>query len=118
GVDAESSCVYVMEYPQVPCGNYGVFTGRKMPLEAFLQEFSEATLEILDETYGYWMAKLDGFLDLSDRLLECSLELCYTGEFRYLLKDYASPNRAKDGGNHVLLSQRHRGPYRTLPGRY
>lgn len=87
GVDAESSCVYVMEYPQVPCGNYGVFTGRKMPLEAFLQEFSEATLEILDETYGYWMAKLDGFLDLSDRLLECSLELCYTGEFRYLLKD-------------------------------
>ena len=87
GVDAESSCVYVMEYPQVPCGNYGIFTGRKIPLEAFLEEFSEATLEILDETYGYQMVKLSGFLDLPDRLLEYSLELCYTGEFRYLLKN-------------------------------
>ena len=87
GVDWESSYVYVMDYPQVPCGNCGDFTGRKMPLEAFLREYSGATLEILDETYGYRMAKLGGFLNLPERLLEVSLEICYTGEFRYLLKE-------------------------------
>ena len=87
GVDWESSYVYVMDYIQVPCGNCGGFTGRKMPLEAFLHEFSEATLEILDETYGYRMAKLSGFLNLPERLLEVSLEICYTGEFRYLLEE-------------------------------
>ena len=87
GVDWESSYVYVMDYLQVPCGNCGAFTGRKMTLETFLYEFSEATLEILDETYGYQMAKLNGFLNLPDRLLEVSLEICYTGEVRYLLKE-------------------------------
>ena len=87
GVDWESSYVYIMEYTDVPCGNCGSFTGRKMPLEAFLRECSGEILEILDETYGYRMAKLSGFLDLPERLLEVSLEICYAGEFRYLLKE-------------------------------
>ena len=87
GVDWESSYVYVMDYLQVPCGNCGTFTGQKMTLETFLQEFSSATLEILDETYGYQLAKLNGFLNLPDRLMEVSLEICYAGEFRYLLKE-------------------------------
>lgn len=87
GVDWESSYVYLMEYVDVLCGNCGSFTGRKMTLKDFMQEFPDPCLDILDECYGYRQANLRGFLGLPDRLLECSLELCYTGEFRYLLKD-------------------------------
>lgn len=87
GVDVESSYVYVMEYTDVLCGNCGHFTGRKMTLEAFLQAYPGDTLEILDETYGYRQAKLSGFLNTSHNLLEFILDLYYTGEFRYLLKE-------------------------------
>ena len=87
GIDWDFSCVYVMEYQNVLCGNYGSFTGRKMTVEDFLAEFPEATLDILDETYGYHQVKLGGFLHLQDRCLEFQLELSYDGEFRYLLKE-------------------------------
>ena len=87
GVDWDFSCVYVMAYQDVLCGNYGAFTGRKMTVETFLAEFSEASLDVMDETYGYNQVKLDGFLHLGERCLEFCLDLCYTGEFRYLLKE-------------------------------
>ena len=86
GIDWDFSCVYVMEYQDVLCGNYGTFTGRKLTVEDFLQEYPEATLDILDETYGYHQVKLDGFLNVGERCLEFQLDLCYAGEFRYLLK--------------------------------
>lgn len=87
GVDWESSYVYIMEYQDVLCGNCGSFTGRKMTVEDFLEEFPQATLDIIDETYGYHQVKLDGFLNLPQRCLEFQLDLCYAGEFRYLLKE-------------------------------
>lgn len=87
GIDWDFSCVYVLEYQNVLCGNYGSFAGRKLTVEDFLQAYPEATLDILDETYGYCQVKLDGFLNVGERCLEFQLELCYTGEFRYLLKD-------------------------------
>lgn len=87
GVDLDSSYAYIMEYSDVLCGNCGHFTGRKMLLDEFLKVFPGATLEILDETYGYRQVKLSGFLNTFDRLLECFVELYYTGEFRYLLKE-------------------------------
>ena len=37
---------------------------RKMTVEDFLREYSEATLDIMDETYGYHQVKLDGFLNV------------------------------------------------------
>ena len=86
GIDWDFSCIYVMEYQDVLCGNYGSFTGRKMTVADFLQAYPEATLDLLDETYGYQQVKLNGFLNLPDRMMEFVLELCYTGEFRYLLK--------------------------------
>ena len=87
GVDWESSYVYVMEYQDVLCGNCGSFTGRKMTLDTFLREYSNGTLDIMDESYGFRLAVLSGFLSLRDRILEFKLEIYYTGEFRYLLKE-------------------------------
>ena len=87
GVDWDFSCVYVMEYQGVLCGNYGSFTGKKMTVEDFLREYPEAALDIMDETYGYHQVKLNGFLNLRESCLEFVLDLCYNGEFRYLLKN-------------------------------
>ena len=87
GVDWDSSHAYVMEYRGVLCGNRGPFTSRKMAVEDFLKTYPQGTLDIMDETYGYRQVKLDGFLNLGERCLEFCLDLCYTGEFRYLLKE-------------------------------
>ena len=87
GVDADSSYAYVLEYTDVLCGNCGQFTGRKMTLETFLRDYAEASLDIMDETYGFHQMKLEGFLNLPGRCLEFFLEVYYTGEIRYLLKD-------------------------------
>lgn len=87
GVDWESSYVYIMEYIDVPCGNCGSFTGRKMTLTAFMQEFPSFSLDIMDECYGYRQVNLTGFLGLEDCLLEFRLELYYTGTFQYVLKE-------------------------------
>ena len=89
GVDWDSSHAYVMEYRGVLCGNRGPFTGRKMAVEDFLKTYPQGTLDIMDETYGYRQVKLDGFLNLTGRCLEFRLELYYSGEFRYLLKELA-----------------------------
>ena len=89
GVDWDSSHAYVMEYRCVLCGNRGPFTGRKMAVEDFLKTYPQGTLDIMDETYGYRQVKLDGFLNLTGRCLEFRLELYYSGEFRYLLKEPA-----------------------------
>lgn len=86
-VDLESSYVYVMEYQDVLCGNCGSFAGRKMTLGTFLREYSNSTLDIMDESYGFRLAALSGFLNLRDRVLEFKLEIYYTGEVRYLLKE-------------------------------
>ena len=75
GVDWDSSHAYVMEYRGVLCGNRGPFTGRKMAVEDFLKTYRQV--------------KLDGFLNLTGRCLEFRLELYYSGEFRYLLKEPA-----------------------------
>ena len=87
GVEPDSSYVYVLEYTDVLCGNCGQFTGRKMTLETFLRDYAEASLDIMDETYGFRQMKLEGFLNLPGRCLEFFLEVYYTGEIRYLLKD-------------------------------
>ena len=88
GVDWDSSHAYVMEYRGVLCGNRGPFTGGNGG-GGFLKTYPQGTLDIMDETYGYRQVKLDGFLNLTGRCLEFRLELYYSGEFRYLLKEPA-----------------------------
>ena len=60
-----------------------------------MKTYPQGTLDIMDETYGYRQVKLDGFLNLTGRCLEFRLELYYSGEFRYLLKEPA-PGRLSE----------------------
>ena len=51
GIDWDFSCVYVMEYQGVLCGNYGSFTGRKMTVADFLREYSEGLVHDIQRRF-------------------------------------------------------------------
>ena len=77
GVDWDSSFLYVFE----GLGETGTFSGEKWLLTDFLPHLER--LEVIDETYGYWQAKWKGFLTKGEKLVECMVEVCYSGEMVY-----------------------------------
>ena len=77
---------YIMEYPDTLCGNYGRFTGEKMPLKAFTERYPDVSFDIMDESFGYNQVTLKGFLSEGQKIMECGLEICYLGEFTYLIE--------------------------------
>lgn len=81
------SYVYLLEYQGVLCGNPGSFTGKKMELWAFLNEFKNASFEIIDETYGYNMSKFSGYLSSNSSIQECCIELYHWGDMRYIITE-------------------------------
>ena len=44
-------------------------------------------LEVIDETYGYWQAKWSGLLTKGEELVECMVEVCYSGEMVYEIEE-------------------------------
>ena len=87
GLDWDFCCAYVMEYTQVRCGNCGSFIGRKMTIQDFLKGYANATVDVMDEVYGYNQVKISGFLNHGRKCDEVQLEFYYTGEFRYLIEN-------------------------------
>lgn len=70
-------------------GAYGKFGGEHMELEEFLERYREASLEILDETYGCNTVSYRGYLSLpgKENLIEVLLSLYYTGNLVYEVRD-------------------------------
>lgn len=85
GVDLDFCCVYLMEYTDVLCGNYGAFRGRKLPLDEFVRSFEG--LDVMDETYGYNQLKLTGFYSCGEYVLESIIEIYYEGDMSYLVEE-------------------------------
>jgi len=54
-------------------GNVGTFTGRKLALIDFIEEYKNFSFEVIDEDYGYNSVTYSGFLDLPER--DASIEL-------------------------------------------
>ncbi len=81
------SCVYLLEYQEVLCGNPGHFIGKKMELREFLKEFDNASFEIIDETYGYNLSKFSGYLSTKNSFVECMIELYHWGDMSYILEE-------------------------------
>jgi hypothetical protein len=86
-VDWDFSFAYILEYPDVLCGNEGGFTGQKMGLKKFANGFKQARLDIVDETYGYNTSKFDGYLSAAGSLKECRVEIYHLGAMSYIIKD-------------------------------
>lgn len=86
-MDWESSYIYIIRVTRTSVRQLWRFYWQKMTLETFLLEHSDGTLDIMDESYGFRLTMLSGFLNLQDHILEFKLEIYYTGEIRYLLKE-------------------------------
>lgn len=81
GIDWDSSFLYVFDGP----GETGAFSGEKWLLRDFLPHLER--LEVIDETYGYWQAKWSGLLTKGEALVECMVEVCYSGEMVYEIEE-------------------------------
>ncbi len=87
GLDLDFCSVYLLEYTDVPCGNHGTFRGQKLSLHDFIRSSDRISVDIMDETYGYHMMKLNGFVSFGTDMLEGIFEISYTGAVTYLIQD-------------------------------
>ena len=85
-IDWDSSYVYLLEYQEVPCGNCGSFTGEKMGLHEFIDQFHNAGFDIMEETYGYNMSKFSGYLSAKGSVKECIIEISHLGDMSYIVE--------------------------------
>ena len=92
GIDWGFCNVYLMEYTDVLCGNYGNFQGKKIPLHDFICKSDRMSVDVIDETYGYNQLKLGGFFSLGNDMQECIFEIYYTGELSYLIEEKSHEN--------------------------
>lgn len=68
-------------------GNEGSFTGEKMFLHKFAENFCSAGFSVMDETYGFHQTKLSGHLLTDGQIQECILDIYHTGDMQYLIED-------------------------------
>lgn len=85
-IDWDFSFVYLLDYQDVLCGNVGSFTGKKMELKTFINQFKSVEFTLIDETYGYNTSKFDGYLSDGDMFRECMIEIYHLGDMSYLTK--------------------------------
>lgn len=86
-IDWDFSFVYLLDYKDVLCGNVGSFTGRKIKLKTFINQFKYAKFDLIDETYGYNTSKFDGYLSKGGSCQECKIEIYHLGDMSYLVDE-------------------------------
>lgn len=86
-IDWDFSFVYLLEYQDALCPNEGCFTGKKMSLKDFVSQHSNVRIDIVDETYGYNISKLDGYLSEGDSIKECRIEIYHLGDMSYIIEE-------------------------------
>lgn len=80
-VDKDCACVLLLSN----FGQYGVFEGKKMSLEDFIDKYDEYSFEIVDEMYGFNQVEYIGYLRLPDKeeSIQMSLSMYFTGDIVY-----------------------------------
>ena len=80
-VDKDCACVLLLSN----FGQYGVFEGKKMSLEDFIDKYDEYSFEIVDEMYGFNQVEYIGYLSFPKKedLIQMSLSLYFTGDIVY-----------------------------------
>ena len=66
-------------------GKYGKFTGYKLSLKEFINQYDDYSFEIVGEMYGYNNVEYSGFLKLKDKdcFIEIILSIYYFGDIVY-----------------------------------
>lgn len=76
-VDWDFSYAYVYEDF---CGNAGSFSGKKMFLKDFINDFRKASLSVIDTNYGYNRVCYSGYLSKGETVSECAIEIYHLGD--------------------------------------
>lgn len=85
GADLDFCNVYVLNTH----GYFGKFKGRKYSLKKFVKKHQKVSMEIIDEAYGYCMAKFMGWMYVGKKgkIKEFIIELYYTGSMKYITQE-------------------------------
>lgn len=65
-------------------GNVGEFSGEKMMLQDFLHHYSDASFDIMDESYGHNQSKFSGFISKGKTVGECFIEIYHKGDMVFV----------------------------------
>ena len=68
-------------------GNVGTFTGKKMFLKDFIDNYTQFGFSIMDETYGYNMTKYCGYLLAGKQHCECIIEIYHEGDMVFVAEE-------------------------------
>ena len=68
-------------------GNIGTFTGEKLFLKDFILRYKQFGFSIMDETFGYNITKLNGYLLTNNSHCECIIEIYHEGDMVYYVED-------------------------------
>lgn len=84
-VDMDCACVLLLS----KLGQYGDFTGTKIPLEDFVKKYDAYSFEIINEMYGFNQVEYIGYLHSpkKDNPTQMSLSMYFTGDIVYETKE-------------------------------
>lgn len=82
-IDWDFCFVYILDFT----GNIGAFTGKKMMLKDFVEDYHNAVFSIIDETYGYNQTKYSGWLSENQTVQECVIEIYHTGDMVFVTEE-------------------------------
>ena len=68
-------------------GNVGTFNGEKMFLKDFILKTDSFGFAVMDETYGYNMTKLEGYIMYQGHHSECIIEIYHEGDMIYCTEE-------------------------------
>ena len=81
--DVDFDCCYAYIYNGF-YGNVGSFSGEKLFLKDFINDFENAGFSIMDENYGYNRVCYTGFLSKGGTMGECTIEIYHKGDMVFV----------------------------------
>ena len=63
------------------------FTGKKIELPQYQQEYSESEFEVITETYNWGRVVLQGWLWTEGKPVHCIMDIYFTGDMVYVIDE-------------------------------
>ena len=79
-IDLDFCYIYLLNHN----GNVGTFSGEKMMLRDFIEQYPMFGFSIMDEVYGYNQTKYMGYLTAKRNTWECIVEIYHLGNMVFV----------------------------------
>lgn len=63
------------------------FTGKRIELPQYQQDYSESEFEVITETYNWGRAVFQGWLWTGENSVHCIMNICFTGDMVYVIDE-------------------------------